>query len=87
MLLAYVPPKAGLRVPAFMYEFAWSYGGKVMVTDRWREEVRKSDLIRTSRRYDMKMIGVGTNPADAATYNKSIVAFLIKDVLSAAAGV
>ena len=87
VLLAYVPPKAGLRVPAFMYEFAWSYGGKVMVTDRWREEVRKSDLIRTSRRYDLKMIGVGTNPSDANTYNKSIVAFLIKDVLSAAAGV
>ena len=87
VLLAYVPKKAGLKTPAFAYEFAWTYGGKVMLTDRWREEVRKSDLIRVSRRYDHKMIGVGTNPADAATYNKSIVAFLLKDVLSPAAGV
>lgn len=87
VLLAYVPKSAGLKVPAFMYEFVWTYGGKVQAVDRWREEVRKSDVVRVSRRYDLKMIGVGTNSADAGTYNKSIVAFLLKDVLSAAAGV
>lgn len=87
VLLAYVPKSAGLKVPAFMYEFVWSYGGKAQAVDRWREEVRKSDLIRVSRRYDLKMIGVGTDPSDAASYNKSIVAYLLKDVLSPAAGV
>jgi hypothetical protein len=68
VLLAYVPPRPGLRVPAFGYEFVWAYpggrggnsgGGRAMVTDRWREEPRKSDLIRVSRRYDLR--GVGTD--------------------------
>lgn len=86
VLLAYVPARAGIKTPAFMYEFVWSYPGQgVMAVDRWREAARKSDLIRVGRRYDLKMIGVDTNPA-SADYGKSITGYLIKDVLSAAAG-
>lgn len=82
VLLAYVPSSAGLRVPAFAYEFVWGYPGLgAMQVDRWREEKRKSDLIRVSRRYDLKMIGVETNPL-SANYGKSITGYLIKNAIA-----
>ena len=82
VLLAYVPARAGIKTPAFMYEFVWAYSGQgAMAVDRWRENDRKADLIRVGRRYDLKMIGVETNPA-SADYGKSIVGYLIKDVLA-----
>ena len=81
IILAYVPDRPGMRVPAFAYEFAWSYGGKAMVTDRWREDKRKSDLIRVSRRYDLKMVGVEINPA-SADYGKSVVGYIIKNAIA-----
>jgi|SRR5215471_586193 len=72
VLLAYVPPRAGLRIPAFAYEFNWGYGaGRPQVAERWREEPRKSDLIRVSRRYDLKIV------AQDAT-GKAIAGYLIK---------
>jgi len=71
VILAYVPPRAGLKIPAFGYEFQW---GSQMV-DRWREEKRKSDLIRVSRRYDIKMTAL-----DAA--GKQVSGYLIKDTLA-----
>ena len=50
---------AGLKKPNFGYEFVWRYrGGQTQVVDRWREEVRKADLIRVSRRYDLQFIAV-----------------------------
>lgn len=82
VLLAYVPSSAGLRVPAFAYEFVWGYPGLgAMQVDRWREEKRKSDLISVSRRYDLKMIGVETNPL-SANYGKSITGYLIKNAIA-----
>ena len=77
--LAYVPPRAGLRTPAFGYEFVWGYPGAQQV-DRWREAPRKSDLIRVSRRYDLKLVGVDTNP-DSADYKKSIVGYIFKNAV------
>jgi hypothetical protein len=78
VVMAWVPPRPGLRIPAFAYEFAWNYqGGGVMVTDRWREENRKSDLIRTSRRYDLKMVGNEINPA-SGDFGKSVTGYVIK---------
>lgn len=72
IVLAYVPPTAGLRVPAFGYEFTW-HG---QVVDRWREPPRKSDLIRCSRAYDLKFIAVGDpGTADAL---KSVAGYVIK---------
>lgn len=82
VLLAYVPSSAGLRVPAFAYEFVRGYPGSgAMQVDRWREEKRKSDLIRVSRRYDLKMIGVETNPL-SGNYGKSITGYLIKNAIA-----
>lgn len=72
VIFAYVPPRAGLRVPAFGYEFTW-HG---QVVDRWREAPRKSDLIRCTRAYDLKLVAQGdVGSADAG---KSIAGYVIK---------
>jgi hypothetical protein len=76
VVLAYVPPRAGMKIPAYGYEFNWGYrGSRPMVVERWREEPRKSDLVRCSRRYDLKHIAVdGTG--------KSIAGYLIKSAVA-----
>jgi hypothetical protein len=74
IILAYVPPNPGKRVPAYGYEFVWGYNGRPQVIDRWREEKRKSDLIRCSRRYDGKMTSLDTN-------GKQIAGFLFLDAV------
>jgi hypothetical protein len=76
VVLAWVPPRAGLKIPAFGYEFTWGYNGATpQVIDRWREDPRKSDLIRCSRRYDLKLVGVdSTSKAIAGYLFKSAVA-------------
>lgn len=81
VVLAYVPKSAGMRVPAFMYEFVWGSGGKAMTVDRWREEPRKSDIIRASRSYDLKMVGVEISPS-SADFNKSITGYVIKNAIA-----
>lgn len=76
ILLAYVPPRAGTKIPAYAYEFVWGYGGgRPMVIDRWREEPRKSDLVRCSRRYDLKLTALDAN-------GKSIAGYLIKNAVA-----
>lgn len=76
VVMAWVPPRAGLRLPSFAYEFNWRYpGGQVQVADRWREKRRKSDIIRVSRRYDLRFIAV-----DGA--GLSIAGYLIKDAVA-----
>jgi len=76
VILAYVPGRAGLRIPAYGYEFTW---GRQFV-DRWREEQRVSDLIRCRRRYDLKLTAVGD--AGTADANKSIAGYLIKTAIA-----
>jgi hypothetical protein len=75
VVLAYNPPRPGLKTPAYGYEFVWGFGGADQIVDRWREERRASDVIRTRRRYDLKLIGKDTN-------GKSICGFLFTSVLS-----
>src|SRR5882757_6510929 len=78
VVVAWVPSSAGLRVPAFGYEFSWggSGGGQAQYVDRWREDRRKSDVIRISRYYDVKLTALGdTGTADAG---KAIAGYLIK---------
>lgn len=58
-ILAYVAPSPGRRVPAFGYEFVWPYrNGQVMPTERWYDDDRVSDKIRTRRRSDLKFIAL-----------------------------
>lgn len=54
VVMAYVPSRPGLKIPAFGYEFVL----EGQVVDRWRENPRKSDIIRVSRCYDHKFTGV-----------------------------
>lgn len=76
VLMAYVPERAGLKIPAFGYEFVWGYpSGGAQVVERWREEPRKSDVVRVSRRYDHKLIA--TNSAGT-----SIAGYLIKAAIA-----
>jgi hypothetical protein len=71
IVLAWVPPRPGRKMPAYGYEFTWGR----QVVDRWREEPRKSDLIRCCRYYDLKMTALDGS-------SKQIAGYLIKDVLT-----
>jgi len=75
VILAYVPARPGLRQMSTAYEFVWSFGGQVQVVDRWREDPRKSDLIRCSRRYDLKLTG---HEGDGLL----VTAYIIKNAIS-----
>jgi hypothetical protein len=75
VLLAWVPDRAGLRTPAFGYEFVWPINGQVQVVDRWREEFRVRDVVRVRRRYDLKGIFVdATGDFNAGYLIKAAVA-------------
>jgi hypothetical protein len=73
VILAHVPPAAGMKVPAFAYEFRRF---PLSIT-RWREEQRRSNLIRCQWEYDLKLIGVDNS-------GKSITGYLITNTVSAA---
>jgi hypothetical protein len=82
IVMAWVPPRPGLKVPAFAYEFGWkgNPGGSLQYVDRWREEKRKSDLVRVCRYYDLKLVAQGDpGTADAG---KSIAGYLIKTAVA-----
>lgn len=74
VIMAWVPPRPGLKIPAFGYEFTWG----TQYVDRWREEPRKSDLIRASRRYDLKLTALG----EGSDAGKSIAGYLIKAAIA-----
>lgn len=76
VFMAYVPERAGLKTPAFGYEFVWGYGGgSPMVVERWREEKRASDVVRVRRRYDLKFVA-----KDASS--KAIAGYIIKAAIA-----
>jgi len=76
ILFAWVPPTPGRRTPAFAYEFVKPYGGgNIQPTERWREEKRKSDVVRVSRRYDNKFIAVDGS-------GKAIAGYLVKNAVA-----
>lgn len=55
--LGIVDPNPGLKVKTFGKTFAQIYpDGTVRPTDRWREEPRKADIVRTSYKYDTKIV-------------------------------
>lgn len=68
VLMAYVPARPGMKIPAFGYEFVW----EGQTVDRWRVSSRKADMIRVSRSYDHKMTAL-----DAT--DKQIGGYLILD--------
>lgn len=73
VILAYVRDDLSLNDLSFGKTFAQTYpDGTTRPTDRWREEGRKSDLVRTSWKWDLKV-------------TSSIAGYLIKDAFSATA--
>jgi hypothetical protein len=68
VILAYVPDRPGLKIPAFGYEFTWGLAGNKLAVDRWREERRASDLIRNRWRYDLKLVAVDGSGLSTAGY-------------------
>jgi hypothetical protein len=75
VVLAYVPANPGKRVASYGYEFAWPWPEGIMPTERWYDDDYKSDKVRVSRRYDMKLITVDSS-------NKSLAGYLIKDAVA-----
>lgn len=56
VILARVENAATQNTQTFMKTFAFPYpDGQVRTVDRWREEPRKSDVVRCSMRYDLKI--------------------------------
>jgi hypothetical protein len=69
VVLAYVPDRPGLKIPAYGYEFVWGYGGgNAQVVERWREDKRASDVIRVRRRYDLKQVALDGSSKIIAGY-------------------
>lgn len=70
VVMAYAPPSAGLKIPSYGMEFAWSGsgGGGPQYVDRWREDKRKSDVIRVCRYYDVKLTAVDASGLSIAGY-------------------
>jgi hypothetical protein len=68
VVMAYVPDRPGLRIPAYGYEFVQAYNGSPQVVERWREEPRKSDIIRVARRYDLKLVAQNASGLEIAGY-------------------
>lgn len=50
-----VNPENGPLTQNFGKTFVFPYGGNTRPTDRWREDNRKTDVVRTSYRYDVKV--------------------------------
>ena len=73
VFIGYVTPDLGLNDLSFGKTFAQVYpDGTTRPTDRWREEGRKSDLVRTSWKYDLKV-------------TSSVAGYLIKDAFGSTA--
>lgn len=56
VILLYVPPVPTPKTPSFGYSVFWPYGmagGALRPTERWREEVKGRDVVRTRMRYDL----------------------------------
>jgi len=52
-----VDPNPGQKIFTFGKTFAQKYpNGVTKPTDRWREEARKSDIVRSSYKYDLKIV-------------------------------
>lgn len=75
VILAYVPPRAGLRTPAFAYEYTWPIQGREQTVDRRRDDDRVGDIHRVRRRYDIKMVAKDEDTDGA------IGGFLLRNVI------
>jgi hypothetical protein len=68
VFMYYAPDRPGRKIPSFMYEFVWPMGGQVQAVDRYRDDVRISDVIRIRRRYDHKFVTLDGSSKSTAGY-------------------
>jgi hypothetical protein len=55
--LGFVDESDNVIQATFGKTFSWRYpDGTIRPTDRWREEPRKSDIVRVSQNYDLKIV-------------------------------
>jgi Phage major capsid protein E len=78
IVLAYVAPSPGRKIQSFGYEFVWPYrGGPLQTVERWREEKRKTDIVRVSRRYNLHVTSI-----DSIASGKIAGGYLIKNAVA-----
>lgn len=71
--LGVIDAQPGFNRPTFGKTFCQRYpSGDIRPVDRWREEARKSDLVRVSQKYDLKIVS-------------NIAGYLIKNAFAASA--
>lgn len=61
-LLLYLPPRASLKCVAPVLTFAWGQAGgssRGVSVQTWREERRKSTMVRVQKYYDQKVVAAG----------------------------
>jgi len=84
IVLGLIPNRPATRTPALGYEFLWPIPGGGRTTadsvqiDRRRDNDRIGDIVRSRRRYDLKL--VGRDPDISG--NPVVAGMLIQDVLS-----
>jgi len=71
VVLAYVPEAPGLKTPAYGYQFT----KEPLTVDRWREDKRKSDVVRCQWEYDLKAVGTDS-------LGKIITGYLITNTIT-----
>lgn len=71
VVIAYVPPAPSQKTPAFGYQFTKA----PLTVDRWREEVRRVDVIRAQLEYDLKLVGTDVS-------GKVITGYLITNTIN-----
>jgi hypothetical protein len=69
VIMAYVPDRPGMKIPAFGYEFVWRYpSGTDQAVERWWDNDRIATLVRVRRRYDIKLVAVDSSGDSIAGY-------------------
>ncbi len=72
IFIGVVDDAPGQYTKTFGKTFVRPYNGEIRPIDKWREEARKTDVVRASQRYDTKIVS-------------NVAGYLIKDAFSAGA--
>jgi len=75
IILAWVPPRPGLKTPAFGYEFVWPLHGGAQTVKRWWNDDREAEVIRVSRHQDHKIVAKDDN-------GRSMAGMLIQNAIA-----
>lgn len=69
VVLGYVPDRPAPKTAALMYEFNWRFSnGRTFLVDRWRDNDRVGEWVRSRERYDHRFIAVDGSGLSTAGY-------------------